>query len=146
MEVRSPQNKAEWTAYYDLRFRVLREPWNQIRGSERDSHEEDGEHFAVFNAHLIIAVGRLDQLDSSTGQVRFMAVMPSFQGKQIGRILMDSIMKRCEEKKLHDVILHAREIAIPFYERLGFQLVEKSHLLFGEIQHFLMEKRKASEN
>jgi ribosomal protein S18 acetylase RimI-like enzyme len=146
MEVRSPQNKAEWTAYYDLRFRVLREPWNQIRGSERDSHEEDGEHFAVFNAHLIIAVGRLDQLDSSTGQVRFMAVMPSFQGKQIGRLLLDKIMKRCEEKKLHVVILHAREIAIPFYERLGFQLVEKSHLLFGEIQHFLMEKRKASEN
>ncbi len=146
MEVRSPQNKAEWTAYYDLRFRVLREPWNQIRGSERDSHEEDGEHFAVFNAHLIIAVGRLDQLDSSTGQVRFMAVMPSFQGKQIGRLLMDAIMKRCEEKKLPVVILHAREIAIPFYERLGFQLVEKSHLLFGEIQHFLMEKRKASEN
>jgi hypothetical protein len=37
--------------------------------------------------------------------------------------------------------VHAREIAIPFYESLGYQLVEKSHLLFDEIQHFLMIKK-----
>jgi ribosomal protein S18 acetylase RimI-like enzyme len=36
--------------------------------------------------------------------------------------------------------LHAREIAIGFYQKLGYQMIEKSHLLFGEIQHYLMEK------
>jgi ribosomal protein S18 acetylase RimI-like enzyme len=38
------------------------------------------------------------------------------------------------------IILHAREIAIGFYQKLGYETIEKSHLLFGEIQHYLMEK------
>jgi hypothetical protein len=38
------------------------------------------------------------------------------------------------------MILHAREVALDFYKKLDYELVEKSHLLFGEIQHYLMVK------
>jgi len=41
-----------------------------------------------------------------------------------------------------EIILHARENALGFYEKLGYVSVEPSHLLFGEIQHFLMKKKK----
>jgi hypothetical protein len=41
-----------------------------------------------------------------------------------------------------EIILHAREQALGFYQKLGYALVEPSHLLFGEIQHFLMKKKK----
>ncbi len=71
-----------------------------------------------------------------------MAVEETFQGKNIGKALMEFIMDRCEQEHLHTIILHARERAVPFYERLGFRIVEKSHLLFGEIQHYLMEKKE----
>jgi hypothetical protein len=40
------------------------------------------------------------------------------------------------------VLLHAREIALDFYVKEGYEYVQKSHLLFGEIQHFLMQKNK----
>lgn len=141
MEIRSPQTPQEWESYYDLRYRVLRQPWNQKKGSERDDQEDDAVHFAVFQGFVIIAVGRLDILDDSVGKVRYMAVEESFQGKNIGKALMEFILTRCETEQLHTIILHAREIAVPFYERLGFRIVEKSHLLFGEIQHYLMEKK-----
>jgi len=146
MEIRSPQTPLEWELYYDLRYRVLRQPWNQLKGSERDEYEEEAAHFAVFQDHVIIAVGRLDVLNDSVGKIRYMAVEETFQGKNIGIGLMEFIMARCEQEHLHTIILHARERAVPFYERLGFRIVEKSHLLFGEIQHYLMEKKKASEN
>ena len=144
MEIRSPQTPLEWELYYDLRYRVLRKPWNQLKGSERDENEEEAAHFAVFQDLGIIAVGRLDVLNDSVGKVRYMAVEETFQGKNIGKALMEFILMRCEQENLHTIILHAREIAVPFYERLGFRIVEKSHLLFGEIQHYLMEKKKAS--
>jgi hypothetical protein len=54
---------------------------------------------------------------------------------------MLAIENYCKTKNISEIILHAREIAIPFYESLGYQLVEKSHLLFDEIQHFLMIKK-----
>jgi ribosomal protein S18 acetylase RimI-like enzyme len=52
-------------------------------------------------------------------------------------LFAEEISKNRGDKK---IILHAREIALGFYEKLGYQLIEKSHLLFGEIQHYLMEK------
>jgi hypothetical protein len=33
-------------------------------------------------------------------------------------------------------------VAVDFYAKAGYQMMEKSHLLFGEIQHFLMQKKK----
>jgi hypothetical protein len=41
---------------------------------------------------------------------------------------------------IQKIILHAREVALPFYRQLSYQLDAPSHLLFGEIQHFLMHK------
>lgn len=142
MEIRSPQTSLEWESYYDLRYRVLRQPWNQLKGSERDDCEEEAMHFAVFQDLVIIAVGRLDILNDFVGKVRYMAVEETFQGKNIGKGLMEFILTRCEREQLNTIILHARERAVPFYERLGFRIVEKSHLLFGEIQHYLMEKKQ----
>jgi hypothetical protein len=35
IKIRPPKTKSEWENYYDLRFRVLREPWQQPRGFEK---------------------------------------------------------------------------------------------------------------
>jgi hypothetical protein len=51
---------------------------------------------------------------------------------------MESMAK---EENCNEIILHAREIALPFYEKLDYTVVEKSHLLFNEIQHYLMRKK-----
>ena len=36
LDVREPNNDSEFAHYYDLRWRVLREPWTQSKESERD--------------------------------------------------------------------------------------------------------------
>ena len=38
------------------------------------------------------------------------------------------------------IVLDAREGAVDFYKKLGYQVAEKSYLLFDEIQHFQMQK------
>jgi N-acetylglutamate synthase-like GNAT family acetyltransferase len=139
--IRSPQNKSEWEAYYKLRYDVLRAPWGQAKGSEQTADEATHQHFAFFDdANQIIGVGRLDQTAPQVGQVRFMAVAANQQGKGIGKALMDEMQAICMTQGYLQIILHAREVALPFYQKLGYQLVEPSHLLFGEIQHYLMQK------
>ena len=45
--------------YYDLRWRILRAPWKQPRGSEKDILEEDSYHLMVVDAkQRVIGVGR----------------------------------------------------------------------------------------
>jgi N-acetylglutamate synthase-like GNAT family acetyltransferase len=139
--IRSPQNKTEWEAYYKLRYDVLRAPWGQAKGSEQTADEATHQHFAFFDdANQIIGVGRLDQTAPHVGQVRFMAVTANQQGKGIGKMIMNEIEAVCKAKGFLQIILHAREVALPFYQKLGYQMVEPSHLLFGEIQHYLMQK------
>lgn len=140
--IRSPQYTAEWEAYYELRYCVLRAPWGQAKGSEQTPDEAQHQHFAYFDdANELLGVGRLDQVDAQTAQIRFMAVAESQQGKGIGKAIIEEMEVISKEKGIQKIILHAREIALPFYQKLGYHLVEKSHLLFGEIQHFLMQKQ-----
>lgn len=139
--IRSPQNETEWQAYFELRYDILRAPWGQAKGSEQTADEAQHQHFAFFNeANQIIGVGRLDQTAPHIGQVRFMAVAANQQGKGIGKAIIDEIEVVCKAKGFQHIILHAREVALPFYRKLGYQMVEPSHLLFGEIQHYLMQK------
>lgn len=138
--IRRPNSPEEWDLYFNLRYEVLRAPWNQPRGSERNDGDETAEHFAFFEEDEIIGVGRLDFTENLGSQIRFMAVDDRYQGKGTGRQLMEHMEEIARNKGCKETILHAREIALPFYEKLGYDITEKSHLLFGEIQHFLMIK------
>ncbi len=138
--IRAPKNQIEWEQYYDLRYRILRQPWNQPRGSEHNEGDETGIHFALFENDKIAAIARLDVNAENIAQVRFMAVESTIQRKGFGKQVMLAIESYCKTQNSSEIILHARETAIPFYESLNYQLVEKSHLLFNEIQHFLMHK------
>ena len=141
IEIRSPKTQNEWESYYDLRYRILREPWNQPPGSERNEGDETAIHTALFENGKILGVSRLDSAEQEIGQIRFMAVETNQQGKGIGEQLMHQLELIALERGHKKIILHAREIAVGFYQKLGYELKEKSHLLFGEIQHFLMEKQ-----
>jgi N-acetylglutamate synthase-like GNAT family acetyltransferase len=139
--IRSPQTDAEWQAYFKLRYDVLRAPWGQATGSEQTPDENLHQHFAYFTAeNQIIGVGRLDRITAQTTQIRFMAVADDQQGKGIGKALMEEMESVSKELGIQKIILHAREVALPFYQQLGYQLDTPSHLLFGKIQHFLMHK------
>ncbi|MFM7594576.1 MAG: GNAT family N-acetyltransferase [Flavobacteriales bacterium] len=142
MEIREPNNKEEWDKYYRLRWEVLRQPWNQPMGSERDDYEYDAWHFAAFEADEILGVGRLDYIEPTTRQIRFMAVNPNRQSTGIGKRLMIAMELEAWNSGAIEIILHARSNAMWFYEKLGYVCLEPSHLLFGEIQHFLMIKKK----
>jgi GNAT superfamily N-acetyltransferase len=139
LEIRTPHDH-EWDAYYDLRYRVLREPLNQARGSERNDGDVSGIHFALYEDNTLKSIARLDRHDETTAQVRFVAVESSEQGKGYGRLIMEATEQHAVADGSAKMILHARDYAVDFYLRLGYTLIEPSHKLFGVLQHFLMEK------
>jgi ribosomal protein S18 acetylase RimI-like enzyme len=139
--IRTPETPTEWDAYFQLRYEILRAPWGQPQGSEKTPDEGAHMHFAYFNAQQeIIGVVRLDSCGAQTGQIRFMAVAENAQGLGIGRLLMQHAEEKARDNQFKQMILHARANALEFYSKLGYQYLEKSHLLFGEIQHHLMSK------
>ncbi|MEN9999525.1 MAG: hypothetical protein RI922_2515, partial [Bacteroidota bacterium] len=90
MEIKAPQTEREWEDYFDLRYRILREPLNQLRGSERNDGDATGIHFALYDNGVLKAIARLDQQDEAVFQVRFVAVEKAEQGSGYGRKIMEA--------------------------------------------------------
>ena len=141
MTIRTPETPAEWEAYYDLRYRILREPLGKERGSERNEGDTTGIHFALYDeAGILRAIARLDSVSETTCQVRFVAVESSLQGSGLGKKLMEAVETRGIREGYTKLVLHARDYALPFYEKLGYTLIGPSYKLFDVLQHFEMEK------
>lgn len=138
--IRAPRTAVEWDRYYDLRYRILREPLGQPLGSERNEGDDTGMHFALYDAGMLKAIARLDRSGDHVAQVRFVAVEADQQGKGYGRMIMEASEAASSERGDLKMILHARDYAVDFYLKLGYTLIEPSHKLFGVLQHFLMEK------
>ena len=138
---RSPRDAAEWERYYDLRWRVLREPWAQPRGSERDSLDSEAVHAAIWDDDRPLAAGRLHFNSPAEAQVRYMAVDESCRGKGLGSRILATLEARAVEAGAELMVLNAREEAAPFYLRHGYEAIGSAGVLFGAIPHFKMRKR-----
>jgi N-acetylglutamate synthase-like GNAT family acetyltransferase len=140
MEIKSPQTDAEWKAYYGLRFNVLREPWNQPLGSEVLADEDQAIHAIASEEGEVLGVARMHESAAKQGQVRCVAIATAAQGKGIGKAIMAYLEEKARLKGWTEIVLEARENAVPFYKAIGYTIVTESYLLFGEIQHFRMQK------
>jgi len=140
IKIITPKTKLEINTYYKIRFKELREPWGQVPGSERDSIEHECIHRMIGVENLFIGVGRLEYNKNSQAQIRYMAIKKEYQRQGFGKILISDLEQIAKEKGNSEIILHAREIAINFYKSLDYKIEKETHLLFGDIQHFLMKK------
>jgi predicted GNAT family N-acyltransferase len=140
--IRSPATDSEFEVYYRLRWKILREPWNQPPGSEKDDREADALHLAAWNdSGTLIGVGRLHRLSANAGQIRYMAVDPSERGRGVGAAILRELENLAARSGFDEIMLNAREEAVSFYKSNGYVIVQPSHSLFGVIPHFEMRKR-----
>jgi len=143
IKVTSPKTAAEFKQYYALRWRILRKPWKQPEGSEQDKTDHqinDCYHIIAIENNIVYGVARLEFFAENQFQIRYMAVDDLHQGKGIGRKIIMHIENYSQQKNATEIVLNARENALGFYQKLGYEVTEKSYVLFGSIQHFKMIK------
>ncbi len=140
MQVHISQSKLELDNIIQLRYDVLRKPWNKTIESVTDEHESTAINAYVEVENKTIGCGRLQLNTKELAQIRFMAVADLHQGKGIGKYL---VLKLEDEAKLlgvRNIELHARENAVEFYKGLGYKVISESYKLWDMIQHYLMVK------
>jgi N-acetylglutamate synthase-like GNAT family acetyltransferase len=140
MEIRSPQTKKELEAYYDLRYRVLREPWGQPRGSEKDDIEDRSIHVIAIEDGKIIGCGRLHFNSKKEAQIRQMAVEEAYRGTGVGKSIVLELERVAKEKGAKYVVTDAREVALGFYEKLGYMVCGNAPTIFGSVKQCKMRK------
>ena len=140
--IQQPSTEEEFKHYYHLRWKILRAPWGQAKGSEKDDIERLCFHvMALTSDNIAIGVARLQYKGETEAQIRYMAVDKLFEHKGLGRELVATMERQAQKTSHTNIILDARESAIGFYQKTGYELVGKSYLLFDLIQHYRMVKK-----
>ena len=142
MQITSPASEAEFAAYFELRWRLLRGPWNQPRGSEQDDREADSIHImAIAKNAAVTGVGRLHFNSISEAQIRYMAVSTGHQRHGIGSRILTVLEGKARQLGAAVIVLDARETALGFYTRHGYTPTGPGDMLFNRIAHVRMEKQ-----
>ena len=123
-----------------LRNEVLRKPLGLSYDPRELAEEDDSFHIATRLEGKVVACLVLKPLDERCIKMRQLAVRESFQGKGFGRELVNYAESFAKERGYSEIVLHARETARGFYDKLGYTSEGESFLEVG-LPHVAMGKK-----
>jgi predicted GNAT family N-acyltransferase len=104
-----------------LRYDILRKPLGLEYSVEQLATEYQDTHLGAYNEQdELIACLMMTQKDNTIVKMRQVAVSSLYQGQGIGAFLVDYFEKLAKHRNYKKIELHARETAIPFYEKLKY--------------------------
>jgi ribosomal protein S18 acetylase RimI-like enzyme len=115
-------SSAYW-ATVDLREAVLRKPLGLQFSAEELAAESDSHHVACYRGDRVVGCLVLRPLGDGDARMRQVAVVPEMQGQGIGTALVNFAEALARKNGYRRMILHAREAAVSFYEKLGYARV-----------------------
>ena len=141
--IKSPTTREEFKEYYALRYEVLRKPWGQPKGTEKDDYEPISEHFmAVDDLNgEIVGVVKLDEKEPGVGWLSHLAVAPAYQNKGVGTMLVKAVEQAAVKKGYKALGCNARLNTTAYFERFGFEIVGLPTNYFATVQVAWMEKQ-----
>jgi GNAT superfamily N-acetyltransferase len=140
IESREPETEEEFQKYYDLRWRILRQPWTGKKYTAQDEQEKPATHLTAWEGNKLVGCGRFYLISEHEAQIRGMAVEHGYEKKGIGSMILRGLEDRAMQAGARRIVLHARESALDFYRKNHYQLGERSYTLFDSIIHWQMHK------
>lgn len=121
-----------------IRFRVFVEEQHVPPSLETDDRDPFCIHLLVFKDDEAIATGRID-LDQG-GKIGRVAVLAAKRRQGIGAAVVARLHGIGKRNGLNKVWCHAQVTAVPFYEKLGYQVIGETFYEAG-IEHVRMERQ-----
>jgi predicted GNAT family N-acyltransferase len=132
-------NTPEYEQMLRLRDEVLRKPLGIDFDISKLGNEATDFLIGCFQEETIIGCVILSPLNDTELKLRQMAVGKDFQGLGIGTEIVGWAEDFARYKGYKQMQMHARKYAVPFYEKLGYEVYGEE---FTEVSipHFAMRK------
>jgi predicted GNAT family N-acyltransferase len=129
----------EYQQMVKLRYDILRQPLGLSFTTDELAREKEDILIGAFDEDEMLACCMLTRADQKSLRLRQMAVQNNQQGKGIGASMMNFAEILARDKGFKKLIMHARETAVGFYEKLGYKVVGDKFIEVT-IPHYIMEK------
>lgn len=133
-----PFQSIEYYQSLAIRDRVLRQPLGLTFDPQQLQQEFSDFHVIAKEGNRVVGTLILTPFNG-TAKMRQVAVLPEFQSKGLGKLMVARFEKMAVEMELYNIVLHARKNAVPFYEKLGYTTVGDWFEEVG-LPHLKMEK------
>ena len=138
MKFKVVESQKELADAFSIRKTVFVEEQNVPLEEEIDQFEDEAAHFVLYNDGSPIGTGRFRVVDGY-GKVERICVLKEARKSGAGNAIINGIEEHAREQGLHKLKLNAQTQAIPFYARLGYEVVSEEFLDAG-IPHKTMMK------
>ena len=140
-QIDRPETSEQLEEYFELRWRILRAPWGQPRGSEQDDFDSTADHLTARDKNgRLVGIGRLHLNSEVEAQIRYMATEEACRGLGVGRAIIEKLEEIAHSHGVERIVLNARDTVVGFYEHLGYSGVGPGPTMFDSIRHSRMEK------
>jgi len=145
--IKSPQSRDDFKAYYDLRYRVLREPGGQPRGTEKDDYEPISKHFMAVDTSTgeLVGVVKVFEKEAGIAWISHLAIAPAHQHKGIGKQLLATVEEFSSQQGYKTIGCQARLNTTQYFEAAGYHIAGLPSQYFGTTQVVWMEKKLDEE-
>lgn len=127
-----------YAAERQLRLEALGRPMGLKASDLIFPYEDESLHLvALEGARLVGCV--LFHPEGERGRLYQMAVAEDLRGRGIGRDLVARLERMLRERGIGEIYLHARDLAVSFYEGIGFEIYDEPFIEVG-IEHRHMRK------
>jgi predicted GNAT family N-acyltransferase len=112
----------EYDAAVAIRHQVLRAPLNLSFTPEELAAEFNQIHLALLDPNLqMVGYLNLTAQSAEVVKMRQVAILPMLQSKGLGTLLVSQAESKALSLGFQTMLLHARQSAIAFYQKLGYQ-------------------------
>ena len=135
----APYGGARHDELIELRREVLRRPLGLDYTPEQLAAEADQMHLGAWDGRRAVGCLVLKLLPGREIQMRQVAVRADAQRKGVGRLLIAEAEAEAKRQGRARMVLHARQPAVAFYEKLGYAVEGEPFVEIG-LPHRLMAK------
>ncbi|MFH6984106.1 GNAT family N-acetyltransferase [Marinoscillum luteum] len=107
---------------------------------DHDADDATSIHLLAYADKELIGTGRLTEVPASGWQLARIAVIKSYRGLGIGRMIIENLENIARSKNARRVFLRPHKHLQSFYEQLGYQLMNDEVIRIQSFELVIMEK------
>lgn len=138
MEIKQVTTNEQLEDAYFVRKTVFVDEQQVPLEEEIDQHEDEATHVVLYDDNQPSGAGRVRIVDGY-GKIERICVMKSARKKGVGKVIVTKLEELATKQGVKKLKLNAQTHAIPFYNKLGYEVVSEEFMDAG-IPHVTMVK------
>lgn len=129
--IRATETWQQAGAYY-VRIQAMARQHNITLREEFDEHDTpDTKYVVLLDEEFPVATCRLYEIDEERVMIGRVVVLPEYRKRGLGSLAVVEAEKWIEELGYQKIVLESRDVAVGFYEKLGY-VADYDKIINGE--------------